>query len=183
MRQSLIMSKGNFEIFSKGRLRASRDCGCGALSPFVGKFIKKMRPDKDAKTDGTLSIGAPTLAVVLALATAFTMTPQSAFAEAQFSKAVSVIVPYPPGGRTDLAARTLAQFLKDELRVAVAVVNKPGASGVLGANEVANAQPDGYTLGVFSTGFLTSLYTVPHRQTSKITSWWRCSISIPPRSQ
>jgi tripartite-type tricarboxylate transporter receptor subunit TctC len=77
------------------------------------------------------------------------------------SRAVSVIVPYPPGGRTDLAGRTLAQFLKDELKVPINVINKPGASGVLGAKELASAAPDGYTIGVFSAGFLMSLHTVP----------------------
>ena len=41
-----------------------------------------------------------------------------------------------------MPAETLAQFLKDELRVPVLVINKPGASGVLGANEVASATPD-----------------------------------------
>jgi tripartite-type tricarboxylate transporter receptor subunit TctC len=77
------------------------------------------------------------------------------------SKAVSLIVPYPPGGRTDLAGRAVAEFLKRELGQPVVVINKPGASGVLGAKEVANAAPDGYTLGIFSTGFLTAQYTVP----------------------
>ncbi len=77
------------------------------------------------------------------------------------SKAVTFVVPYPAGGRTDLTARVVAQFLKSELAQPVVVVNKPGASGVLGAKDVAQAQPDGYTLGFFSTGFLTTQYTVP----------------------
>ncbi len=98
---------------------------------------------------------APLLALCLALP-----MPQAA-AQDYPSRAITTIVPFPPGGRTDLAARTLAQFLKDELKVPVAVINKPGASGVLGAREVASANPDGYTIGVFSTGFLTSLHTVP----------------------
>jgi tripartite-type tricarboxylate transporter receptor subunit TctC len=74
---------------------------------------------------------------------------------------VAFVVPFPPGGRTDLTARAVGQFLKDELRQPVVIVNKAGASGVLGAKEVAAALPDGYTLGFFSTGFLTAQYTVP----------------------
>ena len=67
----------------------------------------------------------------------------------------------PAGGRTDLTGRAVAQYLKTELGQPVVVVNKPGAGGVLGAKEVAAAAPDGYTLGIFSTGFLTAQYTVP----------------------
>ena len=85
----------------------------------------------------------------------------AAFAQTYPSRAVSFIVPFPPGGRTDLTARAVGQFLKDELGQPVVIVNKPGASGVLGAKEVAAAAPDGYTLGFFSTGFLTTQYTVP----------------------
>lgn len=85
----------------------------------------------------------------------------SALAQTYPAKSVSFIVPFPPGGRTDLTARAVGQFLKDELGQPVVIVNKPGASGVLGAKEVAAASPDGYTLGFFSTGFLTTQYTVP----------------------
>jgi tripartite-type tricarboxylate transporter receptor subunit TctC len=88
-------------------------------------------------------------------------SPGIAGAQTYPSKSVTLVVPYPPGGRTDLAAREVAQFLKTELGQTVVVVNKPGASGVLGAKEVAGAAPDGYTLGFFSTGFLTTQYTVP----------------------
>jgi tripartite-type tricarboxylate transporter receptor subunit TctC len=77
------------------------------------------------------------------------------------AKPISFIVPFPPGGRTDLTARAVAQHLKNELGQPVVVVNKAGASGVLGAKEVAGAAPDGYTIGFFSTGFLTTQYTVP----------------------
>ncbi|MGH8430086.1 MAG: tripartite tricarboxylate transporter substrate binding protein, partial [Solimonas sp.] len=77
------------------------------------------------------------------------------------AKPVTFVVPFPAGGRTDLTARTVAQFLKSELGQPVVIVNKPGASGVLGAKEVAGSAPDGYTLGFFSTGFLTTQHTVP----------------------
>ena len=85
----------------------------------------------------------------------------SAAAQSYPTKPVSLVVPFPAGGRTDLTGRVLAQFLKEEVAQPVVVVNKPGASGVLGAREVAGAAPDGYTLGLFSTGFLTTQYTVP----------------------
>src|SRR5688572_19645900 len=75
-------------------------------------------------------------------------------------KSLSMIVPFPPGGRTDLTARVVAQHLSRHLGQTVAVVNKPGAGGVLGAKEVANAAPDGYTLGMFSTAVVTAQYTV-----------------------
>jgi len=95
---------------------------------------------------------AATLALLLPLAPA-----QAAYPE----KAVTIVVPFPPGGRTDLMARLLAQHLGKQLGQAAVVVNKPGAGGVLGAKEVAAAAPDGYTLGVFSTAVVTAQYTVP----------------------
>jgi tripartite-type tricarboxylate transporter receptor subunit TctC len=84
----------------------------------------------------------------------------SALSQTYPSKPVNFIVPFPPGGRTDLTARAVGQFLKEELRQAVVIVNKSGAGGVIGAKEVAGAAPDGHTLGFFSTGFLTTQYTV-----------------------
>lgn len=96
------------------------------------------------------------LIAVVAAAAAF-----AAGAQTYPSKAVTFVVPFPAGGRTDLAGRTVTQFLKSELGQPVVIVNKPGASGVLGAKEVAGSAPDGYTLGFFSTGFLTAQHTVP----------------------
>jgi len=60
-----------------------------------------------------------------------------------------------------VVGRIVAQHLQNALGKPVAVVNKPGASSVLGANEVAEARPDGYTLGFFSTSAVTAQYTVP----------------------
>ena len=76
------------------------------------------------------------------------------------TKQVTLIVPFPAGGRTDLIGRMYALHLGKHLGTTVVVVNKPGASGVLGAVEVKQAPSDGYTLGFFSTSIVTSQYTV-----------------------
>ena len=96
------------------------------------------------------------LAVALAL-----LVPIGASHAAYPEKTVNLIVPFPPGGRTDLTGRLVAQHLQKHLGQAVVVVNKPGAGGVIGAKEVAGASTDGYTLGMFSTAVVTAQYTVP----------------------
>ena len=99
---------------------------------------------------------AAALVAILALAAA------DAAAQAAYpNKPVSLIVPFPAGGRTDLIARMVAQPLAEQLKVAAVVVNRPGASSVLGSQEVAQARPDGYTVGFFSSAAVTAQYTVP----------------------
>src|SRR4051812_2356122 len=93
---------------------------------------------------------------------AATAGPAPAPAQSDYpSKAITMIVPFPAGGRTDLVGRIVAQELTKKIGKPVAVVNKPGASSVLGAREVADSPADGYTLGFFSTSAVTSQYTVP----------------------
>jgi tripartite-type tricarboxylate transporter receptor subunit TctC len=69
------------------------------------------------------------------------------------ARPVRIIVPYTPGGGIDTVARTLAQKLTEQLGVTFVVENRPGAAGVLGAELVAKAAPDGYTLLASSTEF------------------------------
>ncbi|HSH88590.1 MAG TPA: tripartite tricarboxylate transporter substrate binding protein [Ramlibacter sp.] len=76
-------------------------------------------------------------------------------------KAVRLIVPFPPGGGSDIIARLVAQRLSDKWKVPVVVDNKAGADAQIGTSLLAKAAPDGYTLGVISPTFATSkaLYT------------------------
>ena len=70
-------------------------------------------------------------------------------------RAVTLVVPFAPGGPVDNAARPLAEGLRRQLGQAVIIENRPGAGGVVGTRQVAQARPDGYTLLVGSPGPLT----------------------------
>jgi tripartite-type tricarboxylate transporter receptor subunit TctC len=74
------------------------------------------------------------------------MLPCLAWAQAYPARPVRILVPYPPGGATDVMARTVAQKLGETWPQAAVVENKPGASGTVGSEIVAKSAPDGYTL-------------------------------------
>jgi tripartite-type tricarboxylate transporter receptor subunit TctC len=88
----------------------------------------------------------------LAMLTGLPALAQSAFAQPALAQAVypsrtvKMIVPYPAGGTTDFLGRMVADQLKTGLGATVIVENKPGAGTTLGADQVARAEPDGYTL-------------------------------------
>jgi tripartite-type tricarboxylate transporter receptor subunit TctC len=64
---------------------------------------------------------------------------------------VTMIVPWAAGGGTDATARTVASLLEQELGRPINVVNRTGGGGIVGHTEIANAKPDGYTIGVITT--------------------------------
>lgn len=70
----------------------------------------------------------------------------SALAETWPAKPISLVVPFPPGGTTDVLARALGEKLGQSLGQTVIVENKPGAGATLGADQVAKSKADGYTL-------------------------------------
>lgn len=95
----------------------------------------------------TLASGlAATIAIVTSMGAA-----QAAFPE----KPITMVVPFPAAGTTDLIARQLATRMGAELKQTIVVENRPGAGGNVGTSSVARAQPDGYTLLLSTAGPLS----------------------------
>jgi tripartite-type tricarboxylate transporter receptor subunit TctC len=90
--------------------------------------------------------------VVLAFLVSFSI---SAFGQAFPNKHINVYVGFGAGATTDLSARALGEGLEKALGVPIVVENKPGATAGVAAAAVTRAKPDGYTLGVVSTGVIT----------------------------
>lgn len=75
----------------------------------------------------------------------------TSFAQAYPSRPIELVVAYASGGGTDLAGRALARFMGARLGGPIVVINKPGAGGEIGFAQIANARPDGYTIGFINT--------------------------------
>ncbi len=97
------------------------------------------------------------------------LTSHAVHAQAWPSGPVTMVVPFAPGGSTDIAARVLAQHLTARLGQSVVIVNRPGSTGVIGNGAVATAKPDGQTF-LFGSGSLAagpSLYkSLPYNTAS-----------------
>jgi tripartite-type tricarboxylate transporter receptor subunit TctC len=94
-----------------------------------------------------------------ALLLAILLAAGAAQAQSWPAKPVRFVVPYPPGGSTDLTARTLAERLTRSLGQQVVVENRAGAAGAIGTSEVARAAPDGYTI-LFAADTVITLHLV-----------------------
>jgi len=84
----------------------------------------------------------------LALALVLALVPTLAFAAAFPERPVTAIVGYPAGGLADVTLRAMVEGMKKKFPKGIAVVNRPGAGGSIGASEVIQSKPDGYTFGI-----------------------------------
>jgi tripartite-type tricarboxylate transporter receptor subunit TctC len=95
-----------------------------------------------------------------ALAAAAIATAGAAWAQAYPSRPVRVIIPFPPGGTLDSVGRMLAQKMSQSTGQSFVIENRPGGNGMIGADAVAKATPDGYTLLFNASTFTTTPMTV-----------------------
>src|SRR5438046_839053 len=99
---------------------------------------------------------AATIAIVLALTASI-----SAHAQNYPTRAITLVIPFAPGGSTSIVGRGIADKMSELLGEKVVVDNRPGAGGTVGTKAVARSEPDGYTLVLGYTGTLAigpSLY-------------------------
>jgi tripartite-type tricarboxylate transporter receptor subunit TctC len=93
---------------------------------------------------------------VLRIALMLLMLAGNAAAQTYPTRPVKVIVPFPPGGNTDIVGRLISQKLSDTMGQQVYIENRGGAGGTIGAEAAAKSLPDGYTIFFGTTGTLTS---------------------------
>jgi tripartite-type tricarboxylate transporter receptor subunit TctC len=103
-------------------------------------------------------MSTPTRRSVLAGAAGFALAPRATLAQSYPQRPITLIVPWAPGGSTDILARIVAEHLRQALGQPVVIENRTGASGNIGTLAVARAAPDGHTI-LFNT---MSVHTMNH---------------------
>src|ERR1700760_4792066 len=83
------------------------------------------------------------------------LTASSVFAQANYpDRPIKMIVPLAAASAVDVAARIVTQKMADNMGQQIVILNQPGASGLIGAEQVAHADPDGYTIGGFNDSIM-----------------------------
>lgn len=96
--------------------------------------------------------------LVSELALALILSGTNAFAQGNYpDRPIKMIVPLAAASAVDVAARIVTQKMADDMGEQVVILNEPGAAGLIGAEQVARADPDGYTLGGFNDSIMTVL--------------------------
>ena len=95
------------------------------------------------------------LTAILGAAAALLLPPAGTAQEAYPNRPIRMIVPLAAGSAVDVAARIVAQQMSSAMGQAIVVENQPGAAGLVGADRVAKAAPDGYTIGGFNDSIMT----------------------------
>src|SRR5262249_10498511 len=95
------------------------------------------------------------------LVASITASAQAEKAENYPSRTITVVVPFPAGGLTDVPMRLAASLLQEKIGQPVVIENRTGGSGTIGAAYVARATPDGYTLHAISTGEAQNTHSTP----------------------
>lgn len=116
--------------------------------PFERPFFERIR---------RMRLAPIVLASLTATLFLMPVTP-SAAAASYPDRPVTIVVPFAPGGGTDIIARMVAEKLGNKFNQSFIVQNLPGAGGTIGAASVARAKPDGYTLLVYHIGMISSTY-------------------------
>jgi tripartite-type tricarboxylate transporter receptor subunit TctC len=95
----------------------------------------------------------------------------SGYAQDWPQKSIRIIVAFGPGGGADIIGRILADSLQAKLGKPVVIENKPGAGGIIGNEAVANAEPDGYTLGIMTAGQIIAAVTRKNMRYDTLTAF------------
>ena len=123
-----------------------------------------MRTDLSGFTKGRQIVSTVIAVAGLFFAGCFQPAAAAAATFPEKGKTIQIIVPFSPGGSTDVQTRIIAEFMAKDLGTNVEVVAKPGAGSQIGLQQLATAKPDGYTIGTTNNPTSMGVYLMPSRK-------------------
>ena len=121
-------------------------------------LIGRLSANRRTRIGTTANRPHPRRLMTLAALAAASLTAVPALAQTYPARPMTMVVPFAPGGASDVTARTLASRMGEILGQNVIIENKPGAGGSIGAASVARAEPNGYTLLFWNVGLVTTAH-------------------------